>query len=156
MKKVYITKTLNADTRSMNELDYNKIFLDTSNHIYDVKATMTAVGEEFKTRAGNHDWTKLKYFDKFFEDLSTKKTGAEFKALDWWQLHRKERHHLNDRVPIDVDLLDVIEMATDVVCAGKARTGEVWPLELSDELLQKALHNTIELLKTNVCVKNER
>jgi hypothetical protein len=57
-----------------------------------------------------------------------------------------ERHHLDDRVPDDVNLLDVIEMVVDCVVAGMARTGEVYPIELSNDILQKALKNTKELL----------
>ncbi len=57
-----------------------------------------------------------------------------------------ERHHLDDRVPDDVNLLDVIEMVVDCVVAGMARTGEVYPIELSNDILQKALNNTKELL----------
>lgn len=41
------------------------------------------------------------------------------------------------------------------VMAGMARSGEVYPLELPDELLQRAFQNTVELLKSNVEVVKE-
>jgi hypothetical protein len=34
--------------------------------------------------------------------------------------------------------------------AGKARTGYVYPLNISNELLQKAFTNTVELMINNV------
>jgi hypothetical protein len=41
----------------------------------------------------------------------------------------------------------VLEHIVDCVAAGLARSGEVRPVELSDELLQKALRNTVELVQ---------
>ena len=57
-----------------------------------------------------------------------------------------KRHHLLSRCPDDVDLLDVIEMIVDCVCAGKARSGEVRPLEISDDILRLAVENTVKLV----------
>jgi len=34
-----------------------------------------------------------------------------------------------------------------------ARSGSVYPLEMTDEILQRALSNTVELLKGHVVVK---
>ena len=98
----------------------------------------------------NHDWTKIKYFDSFYKDISSGKVGKEFFKLDWWQIHRTERHHLNDRVPEDVNLIDVIEMLCDCVIAGIARTGDVYPIILTNDLLQKAVQNTVDMLINNV------
>ena len=66
---------------------------------------------------------------------------------------RSERHHLNDYCPDDVNLIDVIEMIIDCICAGKARTGNVYPIEIKDELLQRAIKNTIEMLKESIEVE---
>lgn len=67
---------------------------------------------------------------------------------EWYQLHiNKERHHLLSRCPEDVNLLDVLEMVVDCVCAGMARSGDVYPIEINDDILNKALSNTIELIK---------
>ena len=46
----------------------------------------------------------------------------------------------------DITLLDIIEMVVDCVCAGKARNGEVRPLEINDAILKKALDNTVKLI----------
>jgi len=69
--------------------------------------------------------------------------------------HRRiHRHHLNyeDGVPKDVNLLDVLEYVADCVMAGMARSGSVYEVKISDELLQRAFQNTVELLKKNVVV----
>jgi len=154
MNKIFIKKTPNADTRSMKELDKTLVRMDTVNHIAGVKDVMSELGEMMKAKGRAHDITKLRFFPEFFRDLSTKKTGDEFKKLPWWKMHLIERHHLNDRCPADVNLLDVIEMLVDGVCAGKARTGTVYPIELSNEMLQKALYNTQKMLEKNIEVWN--
>lgn len=51
----------------------------------------------------------------------------------------KERRHLNDKVPEDVNLIDVLEMICDRVCAGMARTGAVYDVALSNETLKKSV-----------------
>ena len=150
MDKIYIKKTPNADTRSLKVLDKKLIYKDTINHIYGVQAVMREVAKEIQKQSNNHDWTKIKYFDSFFKDISSGKTGEEFYKLDWWQIHKTERHHLNARVPEDVNLIDVIEMLCDCVAAGMARTGNVYPINLSNEILQNAVKNTVDMLKDNI------
>lgn len=49
-------------------------------------------------------------------------------------------------------MIDILEMITDRVMAGLARSGEYRKQEVSDELLRKAFDNTIELLLKNVTV----
>lgn len=53
-------------------------------------------------------------------------------------------------MPEDVNLIDVLEMIVDCVMAGMARTGNVYPLDIKNEVLRKAFDNTVELLKRNV------
>ena len=150
---IIIKKTPNADTRSMETLDKELVFKDTCNHIEAVKKGLNMLCKHLKSKAIFHDYTKIKYFDEFFNDLSTRKTGKEFKELSWWKKHLVERHHLNDNCPNDVNLLDVLEMVVDCVCAGKARSGEIYPIKLPDDLLQKALNNTVELVKERIMVE---
>ena len=70
-----------------------------------------------------------------------------FKDGEWCKIHyNMERHHLNEVCPDDVGFLDVIEMVCDCICAGMARSGEVRPVEISSEILQKALANTTKKL----------
>jgi hypothetical protein len=39
--------------------------------------------------------------------------------------------------------------------AGMARSGSIYEIEASDELLRKAFNNTVELLKNQIEVKND-
>ena len=153
MPKIIIHKTPNADTRSIKVLDKDAVLADTLTHCQDVKNVLGSVANMLVSRGFIHDKTKKLYFDEFFDAIATGKTGDDFKKLDWWKLHLTERHHLNDSVPKDVNLIDVIEMVVDCVCAGKARTGEVFPITLSNELLQTALQNTVRLIMKNTEVK---
>jgi adenosylmethionine-8-amino-7-oxononanoate aminotransferase len=50
----------------------------------------------------------------------------------------------------DVNLIDVLDFIADCVMAGMGRTGSVYPLNLSPELLEKAFQNTVALLKAQV------
>lgn len=153
MKKVYIQYTPNGDTRTMKTLDKNLVYKDTLGHIKGVKDTMLAVAEKLQFNANNHDFTKLSHFDDFFESLASGKLINDYYDLEWWKLHiTAERHHLNSNVPDDVNLLDVLEMLVDCVCAGLARSGSVYPIVISSETLQKAVANTVEMLKENIVV----
>lgn len=101
--------------------------------------------------AGEHDYDKLTTIDWFHTDFIT-----GFKQTGWWDHHRHiHRHHLDkdDGVPPDVNLLDVLEHITDCVMAGMARSGSVYELKLSDELLQRAFRNTVTLLRDQVRVE---
>jgi len=157
MNTVYIERTPNADTRSADgALRKDLILLDTTKHITAVRTVLFALSDELKIIGNNHDHTKISHFEQFFEDFSKKQQDPEnvdLKKLPWWQIHLTERHHLNDKCPENVDLLDVLEMVVDCVCAGKARTGEVYPIEISNDILQKAVKNTQKLLEQNIRVK---
>ena len=37
-------------------------------------------------------------------------------------------------------------MIADCVCAGKARSGKVRPIEINEEILKKAVDNTVKLI----------
>lgn len=157
MRDVYIEKTPNADSRSAKKLNYDLVALDTTRHILAVKSVMKAITDLLTENICVHDYTKVTDFDDFFKAFEDDMSGEKkFEESDWWALHLTERHHLNDHVPDDVNLLDVLEMLVDGVAAGKARTGEVYPIELPDETLRKALINTQNLLIRHVHVDGER
>lgn len=130
-------------------IDSKQTLFDVSReHIKDVSKGLGFFAGKLTEAAAVHDYDKLTMIDWFFKCLQT-----EFSDSTWWDNHRKiHRHHLNreDGVPDDVNLVDVIEHVVDCVMAGTARNGEVYDLELPDELLQKAFQNTVELLKNNV------
>lgn len=55
--------------------------------------------------------------------------------------------YLLSRCPDDVNLVDVMEMVCDCVCAGLARSGSVRPVEIPSDILQKAVANTAKLVE---------
>lgn len=149
---IVISPSPTADTRTcdVSKVSREQLLESSQQHIADVSKGLAFFAARLTEAAGVHDYDKLSAIDWFYEDFKTK-----FEQTGWWDNHRKiHRHHLNmeDGVPEDVNLVDVIEFIVDCVMAGMARSGEVYPLELSDELLQKAFQNTAELLERNVKV----
>ena len=147
---IRIRKSPTADTRTCDwsKVDKDTLLLSSMQHIGDVVRGMNLFKKLLDCAARMHDHDKLSAIDHFHADF---KTG--FRETGWWDNHRKvNRHHLNstDGVPDDVNLIDVLDFITDCVMAGMARSGSVYPLELPNELLQKAFQNTVELLKKNV------
>ena len=156
MKKIYIIETKKCDTRSNGGLLFTMDDLEkeTEYHIQAVCSCCNFLSNKLITQAINHDNTKLgDNLPAFYEALKTGASGKDFKNLAWWKLHiTKERHHLNDKCPDDVNLLDVLEMIADCVCAGMARTGSVYDIKISNDILQKAVSNTQKLLTDNIKV----
>lgn len=149
---IHIEKSQTADTRTCDFANTNKeTLLDSSRqHIGDVVKALAFFQSMLTKAAGEHDYDKLTQIDWFHGDFVT-----GFKQTGWWDNHRKiHRHHIDkpDGVPTDINLIDVLEHISDCVMAGMARSGTVYELKLSDELLQKAFRNTVDLLKSQVVV----
>lgn len=149
---IQIKPSPTADTRTCDSEHVSKQRLVESSlsHIRDVAAALAFFSGMLTFAAGKHDYDKLTMIDLFHADFVTR-----FRQTGWWDNHRKiHRHHLNksDGVPTDVNLIDVIEYISDCVMAGMARSGDVYEIKLSDELLQRAFANTVELLKSQVVV----
>jgi hypothetical protein len=150
MKMIYIKKSETADTRScdFSQVTKEQLLESSLQHISDVSHGMKFFEFLIYKQSKNHDADKIDDLDSFHNDF----VGG-FKNTTWWDKHRKiNRHHLlaEDGVPEDVNLIDVLEMIVDCIMAGMARTGNVYPLEIRDEVLKKAFDNTVELLKNNV------
>lgn len=151
---IKIKKSETADTRTAKEIvTKDKLLASSRSHISDVKQAMKFLIDKMELSASNHDFTKIDNIDEFFNDFYDTQT----KQLDftrdgsWWQNHVKtERHHLNSYCPDDVNLIDVLEMICDCTVAGMARSGKFREFTLSDEILQKALKNTIKLVLDNI------
>lgn len=168
--KILIHKSPTADTRSCDPSKVTKEQLKKSSetHMQDVdKALQWFIGEiRMKTQrmyyaTGGltypHDYDKLENLDQFHEDFVSQ-DGVPFIEKTWYKNHLKvNRHHLDREggVPEDVTLIDVLEHVADVVMAGMARAGDVFPVNLPDELLQTAVANTVEMLKSCVNVVEE-
>ena len=119
-------------------------------HIGDVQKAMAYFAKQIVEAGLRHDRTKISGIDDFHDSFTRKLSEKAFKAEKWFQTHLTERHHLNDRCPDDVTLIDVLERVADIVMAGMARSGSVWTDALDADILQKAYKNTIELLKNQV------
>ena len=151
---ITIQETKKCDTRALKpgeKLSEEDVKKDTEAHIEAVKLCGDFLCKKIREQFAEHDHTKLgEYLPAFAKALSTGFKGKEFKKQDWWQIHLTERHHLNDKVPEDVNLIDVLEMICDCVSAGMARTGEVYDVSLPDDVLRKAFANTVEMLKSQI------
>lgn len=149
---IVIKKSETADTRTCDFANVSKQTLLNSSvqHIADVRRGIAFFQNLLGEAATNHDTDKLTDIDGFHADFVT-----GFAQQDWWTRHRKlNRHHLlqEDGIPEDVNLIDVLDMIADCVMAGMARSGSVYPLEVSPELLKRAFDNTSCLLQSAVCV----
>ena len=155
--KITIQKSITADTRSADKIVSKKELLKSSEqHIEDVRKAIKYIIERLEEIALLHDYTKVFDIDGFYADFN--KTQLEpktdFKKLDWYQKHiTEERHHINDNCPDDITLFDILEMIADVTMAGLARTGDVFPLEVDEKILKKAVKNTVDEIVANTEVK---
>ena len=150
MYRVTMKKNTLGDTRTAERMPTRAEF-DVANlsHIRDVDALVASFVQETIERVNRHEWTKVDepYATMFYEDMKAniEDEKAPFEELEWFGLHiNSERHHLNRRVPDDVDLIDVIEMLADCVSAGMTRSGHVYEIKIPNNILQKAVSNTVK------------
>lgn len=151
VNKIIIKNTQNADSRTADDkLSKETLCSATLMHRGDVNQIMDVVAEMIIDRGADHDYTKSKYFDEFAAEVLKPHTDNEFKNSHWYQNHIfEERHHLNANCPVDVNLIDVIEMICDCIAAGNGRSGRTTPafMKLKDPtLLERAYWNTVKLL----------
>jgi len=149
---IRIGKSPTADTRTCDFANVSRqtLYESSEQHIRDVQAALDFFGLKVTEAATRHDFDKLTDIATFHADFIT-----GFKQQLWWDTHRRiNRHHLTqeDGVRDDVNLIDVLDFIADCVMAGMARSGSVYPLKLSPELLEAAFQNTVTLLKSQVTV----
>lgn len=147
---IEVTRSPNADSRSMSATTTKADLQEaTESHIGDVTKGLNFIAKMIEARGPMHDHTKMEAMDKFADALNSK----HVKESPWYQKHiTEERHHLKSHVPDDVNLIDVIEHVVDCTMAGLTRSGEVYDTDISPEVLQLAVQNTVELLKLNTTV----
>lgn len=161
MMKVKIKQNKLGDTRSATRTPTFTEFVNSNQlHCEDVENMTNEIAHEIAKRGRDHDITKRMepYRSLFYRELCAKIEGKidSFTDGEWYPMHCKtERHHLNDYCPDDVNLIDVIEMICDCVCAGMARSGNAYPVEISSEILQKAVQNTTQMCIDAVEVEKE-
>jgi hypothetical protein len=149
---ITIQKSATADTRTCDFAAVSKetLYASSVQHVGDVRLALAFFGEVLDRAAATHDNDKFTDIDGFHADFVT-----GFKETGWWDRHRTlNRHHLtqDDGVPVDVNLIDVLDFIADCVMAGMGRSGSVYPLQLPPDLLERAFQNTVELLKAEVVV----
>jgi hypothetical protein len=145
-----------ADTRTCDFANTTKetLLASSRQHIRDVGAALNFFTQEIAKALHAHDVDKITDIDGFHRDFIHGFTEADY--TEWWRKHRRiNRHHLtqDDGVRDDVNLIDVLDFIADCVMAGMARSGSVYELKLSPELLERAFQNTVSLLKSNVQVR---
>ena len=148
MNKITIMKSPIADTRSADHLiSLEELRQSTTMHISDVRKAMNWFSKVLAWRGVRHDWTKVTFIREFYCQFSNAQKTGEW-GTGWYdQIHiAKERHHLKDCCPEDVNLIDVLEMLCDCVMAGLARSGKYRDEEPDPEMLVKAYKNTVQLL----------
>lgn len=157
--EIKIRQSKNADTRSAETPITKEILYESSlQHIADVQKAMLWMMEIFAANSLKHDWTKVDeaVIEQFYQDFKAAQQDktVKFIELPWYKRHiTEERHHPLNYVHDDINLFDILEQVADIVMAGMARTGKVYGADISPDILMKAYHNTIELLKNNTEVE---
>ncbi|HEU6452882.1 MAG TPA: hypothetical protein VFT57_15805 [Gemmatimonadaceae bacterium] len=149
---IRVKRSPTADTRTCDYANVSKetLYASSEQHIEDVRKALRFFAARLAKAGENHDPDKLTDIDGFHADFVT-----GFAQTGWWERHRKlNRHHLTmeDGIPADVNLIDVLDFIADCVMAGMARSGSVYALHLPPELLERSFQNTVEMLKAQVVV----
>ena len=162
MDKVKIKRNVLGDTRTATRVPTFYEMVDSNrSHVEDVSKMMDRIAEMIRLTGLNHDFTKRDDPEKslFYRELCATIEDKIDSFIDgeWYPMHCKtERHHLNEYCPDDVNLIDVLEMVCDCVCAGMARSGSVRPVSLSDDVLRKAFDNTVQMCINSVEIEGEQ
>ena len=152
---IIIQKNPNGDTRTApKDIAFEQFQIANNMHKEDVRKVMRYLAYLVNRAGLTHDHTKKSDEELFYRNfLSTMNNGTDFVNDEWYLMHvNTERHHLLSRCPEDVNLIDVLEMISDCVCAGLARSGEVRGLEIDEKILKRAIDNTVELIKKEIDV----
>lgn len=153
MIKVKMSPTADSRTCNYEEVTIQQLLNSSLQHINDVANGMEFFVKMLRDSAKKHDYDKITSIDDFYKSF---KSG--FKDVEWYEEHKKlNRHHLfvEEGIPSDVNLIDVIELICDCVMAGMSRSGKVYDLNLDAYVLEKAFKNTVELLKKNVKLEED-
>ena len=162
MDKVKIKRNVFGDTRTATRVPTFYEFVDSNeSHAEDVSNMMRELATDIFKAGRQHDITKRQDPDKslFYRELCATIEGNMDNFTDgkWYPMHCcTERHHLNEHCPEDVNLIDVLEMICDCVCAGMARSGSVRPVSISDDILRKAFDNTVQICINSVEIEGEQ
>lgn len=152
MERIKIKRSTLGDTRTATRVPAFYEMVDSNrSHVEDVSEMMDRIAEMMRQTGLNHDRTKRNDPEKslFYRELCATIEGKIDSFIDgeWYPMHCKtERHHLNEYCPDDVNLIDVLEMVCDCVCAGLERSGSVRPVKIDADILKRAVDNTVNML----------
>jgi hypothetical protein len=138
---IYIKKSETADTRTCDykTVSEQTLLASSSSHIVDVVTAGFFFREDITRRFYEHDTDKFTEIIQFHKDFTT-----GFAEHTWWDNHKKiSRHHLHEKLRC----LNIFPIALWLVWLA-----QVDDLQISNELLQMAFKNTVNLLKQNVKV----
>ena len=156
---IEIKRNPNCDTRTCTKIPSLEEFSKFNDiHIKDVSNIMNYLSEEIKKAGLKHDFTKKEKEKEQYETfISAVKDHTNFAESKWYKYHvETERHHLFTRCPDDVNLIDVLEMISDVSSASLSRSNEMLKeLAIPSEILQKAVQNTIKLINDQLVLVDE-
>ena len=159
MKTITVKPSKSADTRTAEkEITIDELEESTLSHIEDVTKVMGLYGNVLQIKGANHDYTKLESIDLFHNDfVLAQKQNKKFIEMEWYKMHvTTERHHLNEHVPADVNLFDVLERIADITCAAVARNGKfTFPAEIDADMLKKAYENTVKWTLNRLKLESE-
>lgn len=159
MQTITVKPSKSADTRTAEkEITIDELEKSTLSHIEDVTKVMGLYGNVLQTKGANHDYTKLESIDLFHNDfVLAQKENKNFIEMEWYKMHvTTERHHLNNHVPPDVNLFDVLERIADITCAAIARNGKfTFPAEIDADMLKKAYENTVKWTLNRLKLESE-
>ena len=153
MIKIKQSKTADSRTCDFSKIEEETLLASSKQHIMDVGKGMTFFIDMMEDAVNKHDHDKFSNIDQFYSDFV-----RGWKETAWFDNHVKvNRHHLliPEGVPKDVNLIDVLEMIVDCVMAGMGRSGKVYDLDIDQDVLMKAFHNTVKLLKSEVVVEKD-
>lgn len=124
----------------------------TDEHREAVNNALYSLADRLEQAGEIHDWTKKQRGRQFYDSFtSAKEKGLDFKKDDWYRYHvTTERHHIASHVANDINLIDVLEMISDCCCAGLARSGKIYDLDIDPEVLIKAFNNTLKLVASDM------
>ena len=142
--------TTDTHTGNFTKVTEETLLASSKMHISDIRQGFDFWIQQLKNASMVHDFDKISDIEGFHRDFIT-----DFKQTTWWDNHRKvNRHHLNmeDGIPADVNLVDVIDFIVDCCMAGMARSGSIYDLKLPPELLEAAFQNTVKKMIANIDV----
>lgn len=151
---ITVRKSQSADSRSAKSMPtLDELQQATESHIGDVGKGTEFIASLLIGRGKKHDHTKMENMEEYHAAL----VSGKIKETPWYQKHiTEERHHLKSHVPEDVNLIDVMEHLIDCTMAGLTRSGEIYDIDISPDVLVLACQNTVELIKNNTRVEDNK